>query len=58
MIDLAWESESSQDLLELIYKTTVRGPMLIEHQTSKAAQKFARRLCKAQNSGDAVARFA
>ena len=36
VIDLAWESESSQDLLELIYKTTVRGPMLIEHQTSKA----------------------
>jgi SAM-dependent methyltransferase len=36
MIDLAWESQRGQDLLELIYKSIVRAPMLIEHQTPEA----------------------
>jgi ubiquinone/menaquinone biosynthesis C-methylase UbiE len=36
VIKLTWQAERSQDLLELIYKSIVRAPMLIESQPPEA----------------------
>jgi len=36
VVDLIWQAERSQDLLELIYKSIVRTPILIESQPAEA----------------------
>jgi hypothetical protein len=49
----AWESERSQDLLELIYKSIVRTPMLIESQTPEAREAIRSAIVRAAGSRSA-----
>lgn len=39
-IPLTWRGETSQDLLDLIYKSVVRTPMVLERQTPEALERI------------------
>jgi len=39
-VPVTWYGKTPQDLLDLIYKSTVRTPMLLEAQTPEARQKI------------------
>jgi SAM-dependent methyltransferase len=39
-LDLSWKTGSGQDVLDLLYKSVVRTPMMLERQTEEARQKI------------------
>jgi ubiquinone/menaquinone biosynthesis C-methylase UbiE len=40
VIDLSWEAESGAEILEMIYKSIVRTPILFERQTPEARERI------------------